>query len=158
MAEEVLLTKEGYEKLEAELEDLVAVKRKEVSEKLKDAIAQGDLSENADYDAAKNEQAELEERIMKLESMKRMAKIIDENEVDDTTVSVGLKVRVNNLDTNEDEEYVIVGATEADPFEGRISNESPVGAALIGKRAGEIINVEVMEGITVHYKLIAISK
>ena len=135
MAEEhVLLTKEGYDKIVADLEELTAVRRKEVAEKLKDAIAQGDISENADYDAAKNEQAELEEKINKLENMIRMAKIIDESEVDESVVGVGLKVKVKDMDDKEEAEYVIVGATEADPFAGKISNESPVGKALLGHK------------------------
>ena len=98
MAEEqVLLTQEGYDKIVADLEELTAVRRKEVAEKLKDAIAQGDISENADYDAAKNEQAELEEKINKLENMIRMAKIIEHTDVDESVVSVGLKVRVKDM-------------------------------------------------------------
>lgn len=158
MPEEILLTQKGYDEIIAELDELTAVKRKEVSAKLKDAIAQGDLSENADYDAAKNEQAELEERITKLENMKRMAKIIDESEIDDKIVGVGLKVVVRNLDTDEDEAYTIVGSTEADPFEGRISNESPVGATLIGKKVGDEVVVEVMDGISIPYRVESISK
>ena len=159
MAEEqVLLTKEGYDKIVADLEELTAVKRKEVAEKLKDAIAQGDISENADYDAAKNEQAELEEKIHKLENMVRMAKIIDESEVDGSVVSVGLKVKVKDMDDKEEAEYVIVGATEADPFAGKISNESPVGKALLGHKVGQTVPVEVQEGLIVKYKILSISK
>ena len=159
MAEEqVLLTKEGYDKIVADLEELTAVKRKEVAEKLKDAIAQGDISENADYDAAKNEQAELEEKINKLENMIRMAKIIDDTEVDESVVGVGLKVKVKDMDDKEEAEYVIVGATEADPFAGKISNESPVGKALLGHKKGETVAVEVQEGLIVKYKILSISK
>ncbi|MBQ1352723.1 MAG: transcription elongation factor GreA [Bacillota bacterium] len=159
MAEEhVLLTKEGYDKIVADLEELTAVRRKEVAEKLKDAIAQGDISENADYDAAKNEQAELEEKINKLENMIRMAKIIDESEVDESVVGVGLKVKVKDMDDKEEAEYVIVGATEADPFAGKISNESPVGKALLGHKVGQTVPVEVQEGLIVKYKILSISK
>ena len=159
MAEEqVLLTKEGYDKIVADLEELTAVRRKEVAEKLKDAIAQGDISENADYDAAKNEQAELEEKINKLENMVRMAKIIDESEVDESVVGVGLKVKVKDMDDKEEAEYVIVGATEADPFAGKISNESPVGKALLGHKVGQTVPVEVQEGLIVKYKILSISK
>ncbi len=159
MAEEhVLLTKEGYDKIVADLEELTAVRRKEVAEKLKDAIAQGDISENADYDAAKNEQAELEEKINKLENMIRMAKIIDESEVDESVVGVGLKVKVRDMDDKEEAEYVIVGATEADPFAGKISNESPVGKALLGHKVGQTVPVEVQEGLIVKYKILSISK
>ena len=150
MTEEILLTKEGYDKIVEEHEELVAVRRAE-------AIAQGDISENADYDAAKNEQAELEERIQKLENMIRKAKIIDESELAGDQVTVGLTVKVQDMDTKEEEEFTIVGSTEADPFEGRISNESLVGQALLGKKAGEEVAVEVPDGI-INYKIIEISK
>ena len=116
MSEEILLTQEGYDKLEAERDELVSVRRKEVSERLKEAISYGDLSENAEYDAAKNEQAELEERIHKLETMMRNAKIINEDEVSGDQVNVGLKVRVKDKSNGEEQEFVIVGSTEADPF------------------------------------------
>ena len=116
MSEEILLTQEGYDKLEAERDMLVSVRRKEVSERLKEAISYGDLSENAEYDAAKNEQAELEERIHKLETMMRNAKIINEDEVSGDHVNVGLTVRVVETQTGEEQSFVIVGSTEADPF------------------------------------------
>ncbi len=157
MTEEILLTKEGYEEVVAEHENLVAVRRKEVAEKLKEAIAQGDLSENADYDAAKNEQAELEERIYKLENMIRKAKIIDESELAGDQVTVGLTVKVLDIDENEEEEFTIVGSAEADPFEGKISNESLVGKALLGMKAGDEVAVEVPDGI-VNYRILEISK
>lgn len=157
MTEAVLLTKEGYEEIVAEHEELIAVRRAEVAEKLKEAIAQGDLSENADYDAAKNEQAELEERIYKLENMIRKAKIIDESELVGDQVTVGLTVKVLDIDENEEDEFTIVGSTEADPFEGKISNESLVGKALLGKKAGEEVAVEVPDGI-VNYRILEINK
>ena len=157
MTEEVLLTKEGYDEIVAEHENLVAVRRAEVAQKLKEAIAQGDLSENADYDAAKNEHAELEERIYKLENMIRKAKIIDDSDLAGDQVTVGLTVKVLDIDEDEEEEFTIVGSTEADPFEGKISNESLVGAALLGKRAGDEIHVEVPDGI-VSYKVLEITK
>lgn len=157
MTEAVLLTKEGYEEIVAEHEELVAVRRAEVAEKLKEAIAQGDLSENADYDAAKNEQAELEERIYKLENMIRKAKIIDESELAGDQVTVGLTVKVLDIDEDEEEEFTIVGSTEADPFEGKISNESLVGKALLGTKVGDEIAVEVPDGI-VNYRILEISK
>ena len=157
MTDAVLLTKEGYEEIVAEHENLVAVRRAEVAQKLKEAIAQGDLSENADYDAAKNEQAELEERIYKLENMIRKAKIIDDSELAGDQVTVGLTVRVLDIDEDEEEEFTIVGSTEADPFEGKISNESLVGAALLGKMVGDEINVEVPDGV-VSYRVLEISK
>ena len=157
MTDAVLLTKEGYEEIVAEHENLVAVRRAEVAQKLKEAIAQGDLSENADYDAAKNEQAELEERIYKLENMIRKAKIIDDSELAGDQVTVGLTVKVLDIEEDEEEEFTIVGSTEADPFEGKISNESLVGAALLGKKVGDEINVEVPDGV-VSYKVLEISK
>ena len=157
MTEEILLTKEGYEEVVAEHEELVAVRRAEVAQKLKEAIAQGDLSENADYDAAKNEQAELEERIYKLENMIRKAKIIDESELAGDQVTVGLTVKVLDIDENEEEEFAIVGSAEADPFEGKISNESLVGKALLGLKEGEEVSVEVPDGV-VRYRVLEISK
>lgn len=157
MTEAVLLTKEGYEEIVAEHEELIAVRRAEVAEKLKEAIAQGDLSENADYDAAKNEQAELEERIYKLENMIRKAKIIDESELAGDQVTVGLTVKVLDIDEDEEDEFTIVGSTEADPFEGKISNESLVGKALLGKKAGEEVAVEVPDGV-VNYRILEINK
>lgn len=157
MTEEILLTKEGYEEVVAEHENLVAVRRKEVAEKLKEAIAQGDLSENADYDAAKNEQAELEERIYKLENMIRKAKIIDDSELASDQVTVGLTIKVLDIDENEEDEFTIVGSAEADPFEGKISNESLVGKALLGKKEGDEVAVEVPDGI-VNYRVLEISK
>ena len=157
MAEEILLTQEGYDNIVAEHEELVSVRRKEVSERLKEAISYGDLSENSEYDSAKNEQAELEERINKLENMIRKAKIIDENEMPKDQVSVGLKVKVLDMDSNEEMDFVIVGSTEADPFAGKISNESLVGQHLLGKKTGEVVEIIVPDG-TLTYKIVDISK
>ena len=156
MAEEILLTQEGYDKIVAEHENLVAVRRKEVADRLKEAISYGDISENAEYDSAKDEQAEVEERILKLEAMIRQAKIIDEFEMPKDQVSVGLKVEVEYMDSGEVAEYVIVGATEADPFEGRISNESLVGQNLLGKKVGDVVEIIVPDG-TLHLKVKSIS-
>lgn len=155
MAEEILLTKEGYDKIVAEHEELVAVRRKEVADRLKEALSYGDISENAEYDAAKNEQAELEERIHKLENMIRKAKIIDEAEAAGDKVSVGVKVKVKNMATGDEADFVIVGSTEADPFEGKISNESLVGAALLGRAVGETVEITVPDGI-VDYQIVSI--
>ena len=155
MSEEILLTKEGYEKIVAEHEELVAVRRREVAERIKEALSYGDISENAEYDAAKNEQAELEERIHKLENMMRKAKIIEEVAASAGRVSVGVKVTVRETASNDEMEFVIVGATEADPFEGRISNESLVGAALLGKAQGEVVEIMVPDGL-VHYEIVSI--
>ena len=157
MAEEILLTQEGYDKIVAEHEELVSVRRKEVSERLKEAISYGDLSENAEYDSAKDEQAELEERIVKLENMIRTAKIIDENQMTNDFVGVGLKVKIKDMDSGEDMEFTIVGSTEADPFAGRISNESLVGQHLLGKKKGEIAEIVVPDGV-LQYKLVDISR
>lgn len=157
MNEEMLLTQEGYDKIVAEHEHLVSVKRAEVAERIKEAISYGDISENAEYDSAKNEQAELEERIRDLEEMLRKAKIVQEDDVKGDVVNVGLKVTVKDLDTKEVEEFSIVGATESDPFNGRISNESSVGKALIGHKKGDKIAVEVPDGI-INYQITKIAK
>lgn len=157
MAEEILLTQEGYDKIVAEHEELVSVRRKEVSERLKEAISYGDLSENAEYDSAKDEQAELEERIVKLENMIRTAKIIDESEMTNDFVGVGLKVKIKDMDSGDEMEFTIVGSTEADPFAGRISNESLVGQHLLGKKKGEVVEIVVPDGV-LHYKVEDISR
>ena len=143
-----LLTQEGYNKLEEELEYLKTVKRKEVAERLKVAISFGDLSENAEYDEAKNEQAKLEEQILKLDEKLRKAVIIDESQIDLDIVMVGSIVKLYDFDFDEEIEYSIVGSAEADPFEGKISNESPVGKALLGARVGETVEVQVPDGVS----------
>ena len=141
-----LLTQDGYNKLEEELEYLKTVKRKEVAERLKVAISFGDLSENAEYDEAKNEQAKLEEQILKLDEKLRKAVIIDESQIDLDIVMVGSIVKLYDFDFDEEIEYSIVGSAEADPFEGKISNESPVGKVLLGARVGEVVEVQVPDG------------
>ena len=159
MSEEILLTQEGYDKLEEERDLLVSVRRKEVSERLKEAISYGDLSENAEYDAAKNEQAELEERIHKLETMMRNAKIINEEEVSGEYVNVGLTAKVTDMDTKEQLAFTLVGSTEADPFAepAKISNESLVGKNLVGKKVGEIVEIVVPDR-TLNYRIDEIFK
>ena len=157
MSEEVLLTQEGFDKIVAEHEELVSVKRKEISERLKEAISYGDLSENAEYDAAKNEQAELEERILKLENMIRKATIINEEDMLSDRVRVGLKVKVQVVKTGDYDEFTIVGSTEADPFAGRISNESEVGRNLLGKQKNETVEIVVPDGL-IAYKILDITK
>lgn len=157
MNEELLLTKEGYDKIVAELDELVSVKRAEVAERIKEAISYGDISENAEYDSAKNEQAELEERINQLEEMLRKAKIVQEEDVKGDKVNIGLKVTVKDIDTGDKEVFSIVGATESDPFNGKISTESSVGKALIGKKKGETVAIEVPDGI-INYKIMKIEK
>lgn len=152
MADEVILTQEGFDKLEEERDMLVSVRRKEVSERLKEAISYGDLSENAEYDAAKNEQAELEERIAKLEQMIRNARVISDDEVSGDVVNVGLTVKIKDQDTGDVEEYTIVGSTEADPFAepAKISSDSEVGRSLLGKEVGDKVEVSVPDGL-LHY-------
>lgn len=154
---EVLLTPHGLKKLEAELEQLKTVKRKEVAERIKLAIAFGDISENSEYDEAKNEQAQLEERIAKLEMMLRKAKIIDEDEISVDTVNIGAKVKIRDLEFDEIMEYTIVGSAEADPYELRISNESPVGRSLLGKKVGDFVDVQVPDGVT-RYEVLEIKR
>ena len=157
MNDEILLTKEGYDKIVAEHEELVSVRRAEVAERIKEAISYGDISENAEYDSAKNEQAELEEKIHKLETMIRKAKIVQDEDVKGDVVNVGLKVKVRDLDAGIEEEFAIVGATESDPFNGKISNESSVGKTLIGHRKGDKVIVEIPDGI-INYEIIEINK
>lgn len=146
-SKEIILTQEGYDKLEEELEFLKTTRRKEVAERLKVAISFGDLSENAEYDEAKKEQAALEERIMKLEHMTRVAVIIDEDSVDLDVVTIGSVVKIFDYDFDEEVEYTIVGSAEADPYSFKISNESPVGKAILGRKKGEEVEVTVPDGI-----------
>ena len=149
---EILLTKEGYEKIIEELDYLKAVKRAEVAQRIKVAISFGDISENAEYDEAKNEQAQMEERIYKLESHLRTAKIIEDTELNDDIVSVGINVKIEIKDPSmkkaEVEESTIVGSAEADPALNSISNESPIGAALLGHKIGDKLSVQVPFGTT----------
>ena len=157
MNEELLVTQEGYDRIVAEHDELVSVKRAEVAERIKEAISYGDISENAEYDSAKNEQAALEERIHELEEMLRKAKIVSEEEMKGDKVNIGLKVTVKDIDTGDKEVFSIVGATESDPFSGKISTESPVGKALIGKKKGETVAVEIPDGV-INYKIMKIEK
>ena len=142
-----VMTYEGVKKLEDELEFLKSVKRKEITEKIKVALVYGDLSENSEYDEAKNEQAFTEGRIIQLENMLKNAVVVDGSEIPTDKVSVGTKVKVKDYEFDEEVEYSIVGSAEADPMEFKISNESPVGAALLGKKVGEIVEVLVPGGI-----------
>ena len=147
---EIILTQEGYQKLEDELEILKTVRRREVADRIKVAISFGDISENAEYDEAKNEQAQVEERIIKLESMIRRAVIIDESKIDSNVVTIGSivkVVKVHDLEFDEKVEYTIVGSTEVDLTENKISNESPVGKALLGRTIGDIVDVQVPDGV-----------
>lgn len=152
-----ILTQEGYDKLEQEFEYLKTVRRKEVAERLKIAIGFGDLSENAEYDEAKNEQAKLEEQILKLDEKLRNAVVLDESQIDVNIITVGSIVKLYDYDFEEDVEYTIVGSAEADPFEGKISNESPVGRELLGAKVGDIVEVQVPDGVN-KFKILEISR
>lgn len=143
-----IMTYEGVKKLEEELEYLKTVKRKEITEKIKVAISFGDLSENSEYDEAKNEQAFVEGRIIQLENMLKNASIIDESEVPEDTVNVGTIVKIKDFEFDEEVEYIMVGSAEANPLENKISNESPVGRALIGKKSGDMVEVAVPDGVS----------
>lgn len=154
---EVLLTQEGYDNLEKELEFLKTEKRAEISERIKVALGFGDLSENSEYDEAKNAQASNEIKIAELENKLRYAKIIDESEIDTKTVQVGNKVKILDMEYDEEIEYTIVGSTEVDLALNRISNESPIGAALLGAKKNQVIEVNVPAGI-MKYKILGISK
>lgn len=157
MAKRVLLTSEGLKKLQDELDNLKNVRRKENTEALKVAKSFGDLSENSEYDEAKNEQAEIEARISEIENMLKNIEIIDEEGIATDVVSIGTKVSVKDLDDGEIMEYLIVGSTEADPMKGKISDESPVGTALLGHKIGEIVVVEAPMG-KLEYEVLNISK
>lgn len=142
----IILTYEGLKKLEAELERLKVVLWTDISQKIKVARAQGDLSENAEYDAAMDEQRDIESRIEELEKILKNAEVIDEEEVDLDKINVGCRVRILDKEMNEEMEYKIVGSTEANSLEGKISNESPVGKALIGAAEGDVVKVETPTG------------
>ena len=156
-AKKNILTYEGLRKYEEELHDLKVVKRREVAEKIKEAREQGDLSENAEYDAAKDEQRDIEARIEELEKILKNAEVVDEDEVDLDVINIGCRVKILDVEYNDELEYKIVGSTEANSLKGKISNESPVGKALIGKKAGEVITVETQAG-TFQYKVLEIQR
>ena len=153
----VIVSKEGFEKLEKELDYLRTTKRAEIAEKIKVALGFGDLSENSEYDEAKNAQAENEVRIAELENKLRHAKIIDEKEIDTETVQIGNIVKVLDMEFDEKIEYTIVGSTEVDLASNKISNESPLGSALLGARKNEVVEVNAPAGI-IKYKILAINK
>ncbi len=158
MEKPTILTSEGLKKYEEELAYLKDVKRIEVAEKIKEARSFGDLSENAEYDAAKKEKAELEERITRIENILKNVTVVEEDEISTDTVTIGSKVTI--YDTEEKEELVlqIVGSNEADPFNDKISHESPVGAALLGKKKGKTVTITTPDGSSVKYKILNISK
>ncbi len=152
-----ILTYEGLRKLEEELEDLKVVRRKEVADKIKEAREQGDLSENAEYDAAKDEQREIEARIEELEKILKNAEVVDEDEVDVDTINIGCKVKILDMEFDEELEFRIVGSTEASSLQGKISNESPVGKALLRHKVGDVVEVETQAGV-IEYKILEIQK
>ena len=157
MTKQVLLTDEGLKNLEAELEELKTVKRKEIKKKIKVALSFGDLSENSEYDEAKNEQAIVEARIAAIENMLKNVQVINEDELSTEIIHVGSKVKVRDIDFDDICDYKIVGSSEADPVNGRISDESPVGKGLIGHKVGEIIQIETPAG-SMSYEVLEISK
>ncbi len=155
--QEVILTQEGYNKLEEQLNYLKTEKRTEIAERIKIARGYGDLSENSEYDEAKSAQRENEEAIAELESKIRNAKIIDEKEIDTKTVQIGNLVKLLDIEFNEEVEYTIVGSTEVNLAENKISNVSPIGKALLGRKKGETVDVDAPDGI-IQYKILAIKK
>ena len=152
-----ILTYEGLRRYEDELHELKVVKRQEVAQKIKEAREQGDLSENAEYDAAKDEQRDIELRIEEIEKILKNAEVVVEDEVDLDKISVGCTVKVFDVEYEEEMEFKIVGSTEANSLKGKISNESPVGRALIGKKAGDVVSVETQAGV-IEYKVMDIQR
>ena len=156
-AKEVILTYDGRIKHEADLEYLKSVKRREIAERIKVALSFGDISENSEYDDAKNEQAQLELKISQLEAMLKNAKVIEDDDVNTDVVSLGSKVKLLDMEFEDEMEYQILGSTEADPSKNKISNESPVGSALMGKKKGQIVEVQAPAGL-IKFKILNIYK
>ena len=156
-AKKTLLTYTGLKKLEDELENLKVVKRKEVAGKIKEAREQGDLSENAEYDAAKDEQRDIEARIEELEKILKNAEVVVEDDVDLDTINIGCTVAVYDKEFEEEIVVQLVGSTEANSLEGKLSNESPVGKALIGKKVGDVVSVETQAGV-IEYEVLKINR
>lgn len=156
-AKKNILTYEGLKKYEDELENLKVIKRQEVAQKIKEARAQGDLSENAEYDAAKDEQRDIEARIDELEKILKNAEVIVEDEVDLDKINIGCQVKILDIEMNQELDYKIVGSTEANSLKGKISNESPVGRALIGAKTGDIVRVETPGG-ELEYQVLEIQR
>ena len=152
-----ILTYAGLKQYEDELQNLKVVRRKEVAEKIKEAREQGDLSENAEYDAAKDEQRDIEARIEELEKLLKNAEVVVEDEIDLDKINIGCKVKVYDVDEDEEMEFKIVGSTEANSLQNKISNESPVGQALMGKKAGDVVDVETQAGV-IQYKVLEIQR
>ena len=157
MNKEILITEDGLKKLEDELELLKTVKRKDIAEKIKVALSFGDLSENSEYDSAKNEQAQIESRIAELEATLKHVKVIDEDDIDTEIIRVGTKVSIKNMATKDVLEYQIVGSTESDPRNRKISDESPVGKELLGHKKGDKVEIVIPSG-SVKFQVLNISK
>lgn len=153
--QEVLVTQEGYQELLDELENRKVVKRREIAERIKVAMAEGDLSENAEYSESKDEQNKNESRIIVLEDLLKRVKVVKPEDIKKDVVHIGGKVKVKDIEFDEEIEYTIVGATESDPFNNKISNVSPLGAALIGKKAGERVEVQSPSG-TIAYEVLEV--
>ena len=152
-----IMTYAGLKKLQDELQDLKVNQRREIAQKIKEAREQGDLSENAEYDAAKDEQRDIEARIEQIEQILKNAEVVDEDEVDLDVVNIGCLVRVIDIEYNEEEEYKLVGSSEASSLQNKISNESPFGKALIGAKVGDVVEVEAPAGV-VEYKVLSIHR
>jgi transcription elongation factor GreA len=155
MEKDVILTRDGYEKLKETIEELETVKRREVADRIREAREFGDISENSEYDDAKNEQAQLESRIIRMKEQLRSARVVDTSEVSTDVVAVGTKVKVQYVDDGDKAEYIIVGSAEADPAQNKLSNESPVGRAVIGHKKGEVVEVAAPAG-AIKLKIISI--
>lgn len=152
-----ILTYEGLKKLEDELQDLKVVQRREIAQKIKEAREQGDLSENAEYDAAKDEQRDIEARIEQIEKILKNAEVVLDEEIDLNKISIGCVVRVLDIEYDEEEEYKLVGSSEASSLQNKVSNESPIGRALLGAQVGDVVEVEAPAGI-VQYKVLSIQR
>ena len=157
-AKPIILTPEGYKKLEEELRTLKVEGRTEIAEKIKEARSYGDLSENAEYDAAKDAQAAMEQRITTIENMLKNAQIVSDSDVSTDEISIGSRVKLYDVEFEEEMEYTIVGSTEANPDEGRISDESPIGSAIIGHKVDDMVDVELPNGETIQFKVLEINK
>ena len=154
----IILTPEGYKKFEEELRTLKVEGRTEIAEKIKEARSYGDLSENAEYDAAKDAQAAMEQRITTIENMLKNAQIVSDSDVSTDEISIGSRVKLYDVEFEEEMEYTIVGSTEANPDEGRISDESPIGSAIIGHKVDDMVDVELPNGETIQFKVLEINK
>ncbi len=152
-----ILTYEGLKKLEDELQDLKVVQRREIAQKIKEAREQGDLKENAEYDAAKDEQRDIEARIEQIEKILKNAEVVLDEEIDLNKISIGCVVRVLDIEYDEEEEYKLVGSSEASSLQNKISNESPIGRALLGAQVGDVVEVDAPMGI-VQYKVLSIQR